>query len=550
MSHSVKTNIDKCVCCNNCVRHCPVYANKVFLDSKNHTKIDILEGKCIECGECVRVCTHNSRHFIDDTIRFLSDISKYDMAIITAPAVLYNFSNHKNLLGWLKSIGVNLVFDISFGADITTWAYLKLYERNSNISVISQPCPAIVNYIEIYEPELISSLAPVHSPTLCAAIYLKKYLKYDGRIAMLSPCIAKKSEFETNNTNGYVSYNVTIAKLKEYIEKNKINLSNYPEVEFDNIESNLGFTFSRPGGLKENVDFYTNSALWIKQTEGVQHVYDYLSKYNKRKKSHKFIPQLVDALNCANGCNCGTAVGHNYSLDDIDYNTNKLKRNFLIQQEQLQCENPDYKNPLFEKFENELTPSDFMRQYTNRYQVNKIKISEEERAKKIEEYYKILKKETEEQKHHNCDSCGFQTCEHFLNSVIEGRTLLNTCFYYSYSILRQQFSEIKDSLNEHLAKTDIKLESIGENQLILNDIARNINLISINASIEASSAGAYGKGFTVVASEIKKLADKSKIVMNATSKTNNEIKEEMNSLKIDLNKVIDKSDKFINDSKK
>ena len=129
------------------------------------------------------------------------------------------------------------------------------------MSLISQPCPVIVNYIEKYEPSLIPNLAPVHSPTLCTAIYLKKYKKFDGKIAMLSPCIAKSVEFNDPNTSGFVNYNVTISKLKEYIEKYHINIESYPATEFDNDESYLGFAFSRPGGLKENVDYYTNSSV-------------------------------------------------------------------------------------------------------------------------------------------------------------------------------------------------------------------------------------------------------------------------------------------------
>jgi methyl-accepting chemotaxis protein len=53
-------------------------------------------------------------------------------------------------------------------------------------------------------------------------------------------------------------------------------------------------------------------------------------------------------------------------------------------------------------------------------------------------------------------------------------------------------------------------QAIGELNAVVNDLADQSNLLSVNASIEAAKAGEHGKGFSVVAQEIKNLAEQAK----------------------------------------
>lgn len=76
--------------------------------------------------------------------------------------------------------------------------------------------------------------------------------------------------------------------------------------------------------------------------------------------------------------------------------------------------------------------------------------------------------------------------------------------------LMTQLQERSVSTAEGILRLAEHGQEIGEIIAAVTDIADQTNLLAVNASIEASRAGESGKGFTVVASEIKELASQSK----------------------------------------
>lgn len=89
--------------------------------------------ECIACGACFDACEHGAREFRDDTEAFFEALNKGEkISILLAPAFLANYPDeYGQVLGGLKKLGVQRIISVSFGADITTWAYLNYVKKNN-----------------------------------------------------------------------------------------------------------------------------------------------------------------------------------------------------------------------------------------------------------------------------------------------------------------------------------------------------------------------------------------------------------------------------------
>lgn len=296
----------KCIGCNKCIRVCSCDGANISVNKDGKNRIEVNEQKCIACGACFDVCEHNARDYEDDTERFFADLKKgAKISLLLAPAFQANYPDRfGSVLGGLKNAGVNHIISVSFGADITTWGYLNYIKKFNFRGGISQPCPAVVGYIERYIPELIPKLFPVHSPMMCAAIYARKYMGIQDRLAFISPCIAKKLEIDDPNTGGCISYNITFGHLMKYVKDHGIS---GPACS-DEIQYGLGSAYPAPGGLKENIRWFLGEDVLVRQMEGEKRMYHYLEQ-NKGKIANGSVKYLLlDALNCESGCIYGTGI--------------------------------------------------------------------------------------------------------------------------------------------------------------------------------------------------------------------------------------------------
>ena len=73
----------------------------------------------------------------------------------------------------------------------------------------------------------------------------------------------------------------------------------------------------------------------------------------------------------------------------------------------------------------------------------------------------------------------------------------------------EESNEVAKEISEGILKTHESSSKIGQASNVIASIAEQTNLLALNAAIEAARAGEMGRGFSIVAGEIKKLAEQS-----------------------------------------
>ncbi len=575
----IEIDSTKCVNCHACIDACPVkHCND---GSGDHIAIN--HDTCIGCGQCIDACKHGARKGIDDSARFFADVGHIPMVSIVAPAVAAVFPDqYLRFNGWLKSIGVKANFDVSFGAELTIKTYLDHVQKNNPKAVISQPCPALVSWIELYKPELLPYLAPADSPMLHTAKMVREFFpKYrDHRIVVISPCIAKRREFDET---GIGDYNVTFNSIIEYMREHGQNIQSCDGVDYDNPPAERAVLFSTPGGLLETAKRWNPAAdTFSRKIEGPHTVYHYLENLPESIRSG-CNPLLIDCLNCEMGCNGGTGTPNREASQDelesaVRRRAQAMKARY--QKEHWAGETREGMQKAVEKQVNRYwKPGLYGRTYVDRSANVTLKNPGESDVQDI--YRRMLKRDKADEL--NCGGCGYGSCAEMAKAIHNGLNVPDNCHFYkrwhveadaeelnkvgetaaslisSVSEVSSAITEVENNANDALAgaksgsevskrvaesihSLTVAGDAISKFSKTISEIAFKTQLLALNASIEAARAGESGAGFAVVAGEVKSLAKASdeaasqiaKQVGSITSST-----KATNDLVIELRKTVD-----------
>jgi nitrogen-specific signal transduction histidine kinase/ferredoxin len=413
---------ERCRVCYTCVRECPAKAIRIA-----GGQAEVIASRCIACGNCIKVCSQDAKVFYKeiDQVKHLMVGNEPVIAMLAPsfPAEFSDVEDHRMLVGALKTLGFGLVTEVAFGADLVARYYKE--QLNLDMPAISSDCPAIVSYIERYEPSLTAKLAPVVSPMVAMARVLRKRYGNAIKLVFIGPCLAKKAESEE------IDAALTFRELREMIVNARLNLKKVVPADFDPPVGGRGAIFPLSHGLLQtmevNEDILSENVL---VAGGRANFQDALREFAQGNLDGHHLHLL-----CCEGCILGpgmspypntspTSLRFAKKARIIAYANSKMTS---LDKEQWQADLDFYSG------------LDFSRTFAER-DMRSVRPPEQQIKDVL---YKMGK--YSQQDHLNCGACGYDSCEEHAIAIISGLAETEMCLPYSIEKLHKYIRELNIS---------------------------------------------------------------------------------------------------------
>ncbi|MBN1319979.1 MAG: 4Fe-4S dicluster domain-containing protein [Thermoleophilia bacterium] len=301
MEGIISTIKQNCRRCYTCVRDCPAKAIRI-----EDGQASVVAERCISCGNCTKVCSQGAKAYSSGLEGTLAILDRETAAALVAPSFPVAFEiPPAQLMGALRQLGFTYVIEVAYGADLVNQACHEYLREHPTGIHIGSACPAVVEYVRKYHPELTDRIIPVVSPMAATALAAKERYGQDVRCVFIGPCVAKKAEILDSQMAGVVDEVLTFAELQRAFAARGIDPAAAPASDFDAPHAGLARIYPIPGGLLESAGIgqgILDSRLIV--VSGKDETIEALAGLPEDAGDQTL---LVEALMC-NGCYSGPGV--------------------------------------------------------------------------------------------------------------------------------------------------------------------------------------------------------------------------------------------------